>query len=231
MLRTEKELISYPGWLCLFCIETVALLLTTKKRHYKAKHLKTLQLRKTPLCSFFSVPCQRPLWLQKHGLFTIYKKFPQNRRLESKWDATFFFSSQNFQGQLLQIKDNPVFRTECFKRFWIHVPFLHSHISLLDTSYSFLWSFFGKWNWFLQMVNGFWDEIYQTWWILLTICPNHYMMLNNHDSALREGRKALHAINDIEKTADSHLYMYTSQSYHRKILMSLLNLRDIHECK
>ena len=75
--------------------------------------------------------------------------------------------------------------------------------------------------------DGFCLPLAQT--IKRPVCP--YMMLKNLDIALREGRKALHAINDPEKTADSQLYMYTSQSYHRKILMSLLNLRDIHECK
>ena len=72
-------------------------------------------------------------------MFTIYKIFWKIR-----------FQPKNFDEQWNIPKGSPVFRLEYSKQKFV----FHSFKAIFDASFRPLWSFFGKWNWFIQMVNA-----------------------------------------------------------------------------
>ena len=106
--------------------------------------------------------------------FAFTKMF-RKIRLESKWNTTFWVvSAENFWEQRNTEKAVPFFRTEYSNRKFV----FHFFKVIFDTGFRPSRSCFGKWNWFLQMVNRFRGEIYQ-FWILRTNCPDRGMV-NNH---------------------------------------------------
>ena len=105
--------------------------------HYAISRSLLLSFQITP---FFSTP----------RLFTIKKEFPGNR-LESRWNTPLGSFQRKISGSNgTSEKVVLFFRTEYSKRKFVFDFFK----AIFDTSFRPSRSFFGKWNWFVQMVNA-----------------------------------------------------------------------------
>ena len=84
------------------------------------------------------------------GSLPFTKIFPKIR-LESKWNTTLWVVlSENFREQQNIWKGGPVFSGRNIPN-WIRVPYLQSHLWNRVQAFAVV---FGKWNWFVQMVNA-----------------------------------------------------------------------------
>ena len=84
------------------------------------------------------------------GCLPFTKIFPKIR-LESKWNTTLWVVlSENFREQQNIWKGGPVFSGRNIPN-WIRVPYLQSHLWNRVQAFAVV---FGKWNWFVQMVNA-----------------------------------------------------------------------------
>ena len=84
------------------------------------------------------------------SLFTIYKKIPENPVVMQMEHDFFGRSSGKFAGTTEHLKTEkivPFYRTEYSKQKLV----FHFFKPIFDTSFGPSWSFFGKWNWFVQM--------------------------------------------------------------------------------
>ena len=105
--------------------------------HFAVSRSLLLSFQATP---FFSTP----------KLFTIKKDFPENR-FESRWNTPFWSVRRKISGSnRTSEKVVLFFRTEYSKREFV----FHFFKAIFDTSFRPSRSFFGKWNWFVQMVNA-----------------------------------------------------------------------------
>ena len=105
--------------------------------HYAVSRSLLLSFQITP---FFSTS----------RLFTIEKEFPENR-LESRWNTPLGSFQRKISGSKgTSEKVVLFFRTEYSKREFV----FHFFKAIFDTSFRPSRSFFGKWNWLVQMVNA-----------------------------------------------------------------------------
>ena len=89
---------------------------------------------------FFSTP----------RLFTIKKEFPENPVRKKMEHAFLVVPAENFREQRNIWKGSPVFPDGIFQtEIWVYLC-----KTIFDTSFRPSRSFFGKWNWFVQMVNA-----------------------------------------------------------------------------
>ena len=121
----------------LYAGETRSIMQYRAKKKKKVSRSLLLSFQITP---FFSTP----------RLFTIEKEFPENR-LESRWNTPLGSFQRKISGSNgTSEKVVLFFWTEYSKRKFVFDFFK----AIFDTSFRPSRSFFGKWNWFVQMVNA-----------------------------------------------------------------------------
>ena len=98
-----------------------------------------------------SILMNKKAQLETKGCLSFTNRF-QKIRLESKWHMTLLVvPAENFrEREGSSQKVVPFFRTECSTRIIVFLFFKTN----FDTSFRLLRPFYGKWNWFVQMVNA-----------------------------------------------------------------------------
>ena len=113
--------------------------------HYTVSRKKKKKVSCSLLLSFQITP-----FFSTSRLFTIEKEFPENR-FESRWNTPLGSFQRKISGSnRTSEKVVLFFRTEYSKREFV----FHFFKAIFDTSFRPSRSFFGKWNWFVQVVNA-----------------------------------------------------------------------------